>query len=189
MTYRRSVLTALLLSVLLSACSNGGSERQSEAEGKRTAEKARRPAAELYWQLYNSIGSAASRSGGSGYFADCEEVKEDSVTYRVTTLLDPKSKSESLETLTTAVANRLKSAGWILSPASGLHRSATKNGISVELKPSPVSGTSVQLQVRSECVNVGKAADVLTADYANASDNYNSSQASASPVPTNFVKP
>lgn len=179
----------LLLAVLISACSNGKSESLSEAEGRQAADKARRPVAEVYWQLYNSIGGSASRGGGSGFFADCEKVRKDSVTYRVTTLLSSNSKKEPLESLTATVAKQLKSAGWSLSPSSGVHRSAAKNGTTVELNPSPVSGTSLQLQVRSKCVNVGKEADVLTSDYANASDSYSNSQASASPVPTAFAKP
>ncbi|MFJ9540554.1 hypothetical protein ACIRPX_25220 [Streptomyces sp. NPDC101225] len=161
----------------------------SEAKGKRVADEVRRPVAGTYWQLYNAIGKAASKGGGSGFFIDCEKAKKDSVTYRVTTLLDSGDKKEPLESLTALVAGQLKTAGWSLSPASGVHRSATKNGTTVELKPSPVSGTSVQLEVRSKCVDVGAAADLLTAEYAKASDNYSSSQASASPIPTTFVEP
>ncbi|MFJ3796490.1 hypothetical protein ACIPSJ_09385 [Streptomyces sp. NPDC090088] len=172
----------------MSACSNGTDKSPSAAEGKQTADEMRHPVAKVYWQLYNSIGSAASRGGGSGFFSDCEKVKEDSVMYRVTTLLGPSEKKESLENLTTAVAKQLKNSGWNLSPSSGVHRSATKNDISVEVNPSPITGTSVELQVRSKCVNVGKAADPLTAEYASASDKYSSSQASASPVPTTFAE-
>lgn len=51
----------LLFAVLISACSNGKSESLSEAEGRQAADKARRPVAEVYWQLYNSIGGSASR--------------------------------------------------------------------------------------------------------------------------------
>ena len=186
---RRWAPATLLLATLIGACSNGASKSHSEAEGKQVADKTRRSVAGVYWQLYNSVGSAAARGGGSGVFADCEKVKKDSVTYSVTTLLDSSDKKDSLESLTAAVAVQLKNAGWSLSPSSGVHRSATRNGTSVELKPSPISGTSVELQVRSKCVNVGKAADVLTGDYASASDRYKSSQASASPVPTTFAKP
>jgi hypothetical protein len=185
----RWVPVTLLLAVLVGACSNGTSKSLSEAEGKQVADETRRSVAEVYWKLYNSIGRTASRGGGSGFFSDCEKVKKDSVTYSVTTLLGSNGKKESLESLTQAVAVQLKSAGWKLSPSSGVRRSVTKNGSSVELKPSPVSGTSVEMQVRSNCVNVGNAADVLTGDYANASDNYSSSQASASPIPTTFAKP
>jgi hypothetical protein len=188
---RRWLSAAVLLAVTVSACSSG-SDRPSEADGKKAANETRRPVAETYWRLYRSIGNAAFTTRGDGSFARCEGNDQDLVRYTVRTILDSrdsKGSKETAEQLTTAVAARFASVGWEMS--QGLHRTVTKNGVKAELLPSEFSGdtATVAFQVQGKCVDVGAATDKLLDSYDSNTDIYDSAKKDAAPVPTTFPKP
>ena len=188
---RRWLLTFVLFAVTVSACSSG-SNRPSEADGKKIANETRRSAAETYWKLYRSIGDAAFTTGADGSFARCEKTDQELVRYTVRTVLDSRDSKGSKETeeqLTTAVAARFSRVGWHLS--QGLHRSATKNGIKAELLPPEFSGdtATVVFQVQGKCVDVGAVTDRLVDSYGPKTDVYQSSKKATAPIPTTFPKP
>lgn len=54
----------LLMIVMVSSCSSG-SNRLSVDEGKRLADKTRRPVAQTYWRLYKGIGTSVSQGAGT----------------------------------------------------------------------------------------------------------------------------
>ncbi|MGY6024967.1 hypothetical protein [Streptomyces spinosirectus] len=188
---RRWLPAAVLLAVTMSACSSG-SDKPTEADGKKTANETRRPVAETYWRLYRSLDDAAFTTRGDGSFARCEGDGQNLVRYTVRTILDSRNSKGSKETgeqLATAVATRFASAGWQMS--QGLHRTATKNGIKAELLPSGFSGdtATVAFQVQSKCVDVGSATDKLLDSYSSHTDIYDSAKKDAAPIPTTFPKP
>ncbi|MFF4837867.1 hypothetical protein [Streptomyces sp. NPDC001315] len=175
----------------ISACSSG-SNRPSEADGKKIANETRRSVAETYWQLYSSIDDAAFTTGADGSFARCEKNDQKLVRYTVRTILDSRDSKGSKETeeqLTSAVAARFSRVGWHLS--QGLHRSATKGGIKAELLPPEFSGdtATVAFEVQSKCVDVGSITDRLVDSYGPKTDVYESSKKDAAPIPTTFPKP
>jgi hypothetical protein len=177
----------LLLAALVSACSGGGGP--SVADGKRAANAARRPVAEAYWKLDNSIGTAASHPGGEGVFARCEGGPANGVVYSVRTVLGSRRANDTPGRFTAAVADRLARAGWQLAPSSGLPRSASNGDLRVDLEPPEVGGASasVALVVSGKCVDVGAAANVLLDIYVNnKTDRYPESRAAESPIPTTF---
>ena len=188
---RRWLLTVALLVVTVSACSSG-SNRPSEADGKKNANETRRSVAETYWRLYRSIGGAAFTTRADGSFARCERNDQNLVRYTVRTVLDSRGSKGSKETeeqLTAAVAARFARVGWHLS--QGLHRSTTKNDIKVELLPPEFSGdtATVAFQVQGKCVDVGAATDKLVNSYGSQTDVYESSKKDAAPIPTTFPTP
>ena len=187
---RRWPLTVALLAVTVSACSSG-SNRPTEADGKRPAGELRKPVATVFWQLYNSIGDTAFAASADGVFTACTGSKS-SMGYTVVTTFhsqeDEGGKAATQESLAATIAERLDRAGWLLSPSHGLPRSLSKKGIKVELEPPRFTGSSasVQLKVQSKCADVGAAADGLKKDYAGGSDIYKGSRASSAPIPAGF---
>lgn len=183
-------LTVVVATFLVSACS-GSSGGISAADGKRQAGELRKPVANVFWQLYNSIGDTAFAASADGVFTACEGSKS-SMGYTVVTTLHSKEgerdKAATQESLAAVIAEQLDRAGWLLSPSNGLPRSLSKKGIKVALEPPRFTGSSasVQLKVQSKCADVGAAADELKKDYAGGSDIYKGSQASAAPIPTGF---
>lgn len=189
MKFRRYTV-AFLAIAMVSACSSGDSKLSVE-DGKRLADKTRRPIAETYWQVHEAIGTSVSQGDGDGRFTDCDEVKTDSMVYRVESLLtSQKGGKEPSEDLADAAVKRLASIGWKLEPSSGVRRSATRNGVKVALRPTEINDWSIILLVQSKCVNLGAAADALEDAYRTTiPDRYKNSQAAASPVPTGFPDP
>jgi hypothetical protein len=182
--------TAFLAILMVSSCS-GGDSRLSVEDGKRLADKTRRPIAETYWQVHGAIGSSISQGVGDGRFTDCDEVKTDSMVYKAESLLtSEKGGKESSEHLADVAVKKLASIGWNLEPSSGVRRSATRNGVKVALRPTQINDWSIILQVQSKCVNLGAAADVLEEAYRTSTpDRYQNSHAASSPVPTGFPDP
>jgi hypothetical protein len=183
----RWCFAVLLVIVLVSSCSNGDS-RLNVDDGNRLADKTRRPIAETYWQLYDAIGNSVSQGGGNGVFTHCEDAAADSLIYRVDNLLTArKGGKESTERLAAIAAKRLANIGWKLKPSYGVRRSAIRNGVKVEVRPTGINDWSIVLQAQSDCVDFGAAADVIEdAYYTTVPDRYPSSRAMSSPVPTGF---
>lgn len=112
------------------------------------------------------------------------------MVYTTSNLLTSRKKEkESGERLAETAAGKLASIGWSLEPSHGVHRSATKNGVTVELRPTEINDWSIILQAQSGCVNLGAAADVLKDAYSSQSDLYHDSRAATSRVPTKFPDP
>ena len=182
-----AAFTAVIL--LATACSSKGGI--SSAQGKERANGVRKTTAEVYWKLYNSISAPASGNGGTGHFTPCGKNGSTSTRYVVRAILGATpDKGVTSESLMQAVADQLNGLGWHLSPADGIHRSAKKGGITVELEP-PSFGTSPMtvLQFESGCVDVGSALDAVVDGYYQNSDKYDDADASKSPVPTTFPSP
>ncbi|WP_406070779.1 hypothetical protein OG372_26610 [Streptomyces sp. NBC_01020] len=149
----------LTLVVFASACS-GGRDEPNSAEGKKLASDSQRSVTESYWKLYDSIGDTATRSPAQGYFKRCDGDRDDSLIYIIESVLDPKVKSPekmSREHFTDAVANRLAHIDWHFK-ASGGTRSASKDGISVEMLPSTINDRTVAFHVQSKCIDLGAVA-------------------------------
>lgn len=179
----------LMVVVMVSSCSSGSSAPSVE-EGKHLADKTRRPVAKTYWRLYNAIGTSVSQGGGDGRFTDCEKAKADSMVYVTSNLLtSAKDGKESAENLAALASEKLAKIGWNLRPSRGVHRSATKDGVQVELRPSEINDWSIFLEAKSECVNLGAAADVLEDAYAKGPDAYPRSRAASARVPVGFPDP
>ena len=188
---RRKWLLAASTVVLLLATACSKSEISS-AQGRERANAARKPTAEVYWTLYNSISGPVFSSDGGGHFTRCGKNGSTSITYVVRSVLATKEKrGVTLESLTQTVATQLSDLGWHLSPASGPQRSVKKGGITVKLEPPEFTGSDpmTALQVQGECVDVGSAADSIIDGYYQHEDEYSGADASKSPVPTTFPSP
>jgi hypothetical protein len=159
----RRLLTSTALVVTLSACA-GGNDRPSEADGRKVADDTKRPVAAAYWRLNHSIGDAAFTASADGQFERCDRGEQDLVRYTVGTILssrDSTGKKETEEKFFASVTARFAGVGWHLS--QGLHRYATKQAVTAELSPSPISGIEAraEFQVYGKCVDAGAATDKL----------------------------
>jgi hypothetical protein len=86
------------------------------------------------------------------------------------------------------VKSRLSAVGWQLKPVSDKTQSATKDGIEVKLQPlNRITGDGGfgRLDVRGKCTNVGQAKDDVFDAYGGSKrDEYRSSSASPTPIPS-----
>ncbi|WP_327667177.1 hypothetical protein OHN37_26670 [Streptomyces sp. NBC_00485] len=191
-SHRTLLLTVavLVLVPFAAGCGEGG---MSVADGKRAANEARQPVGKTYWKVRNSLIDKVYTTSGAGGFTECADKNaKDSLLYAIDEPLSGKSKRQTDEQFVEAVKNRLNSVGWRLKPVGNKIQSAEKNGIKVQLRLLDRSGDEALavLVVQGECAKVGQAkGDIIGRYSGKAEDEYRSSPASPTPVPTTFPDP
>jgi hypothetical protein len=177
---------AVIVAAAVCASACGGST--SAADGRKAADRTRRPAAEAYWKLYAALDGAVRQTDASGEFPACANGHGNSVSYKITYTFFATSDDEPQAQLTAAVKQRLSGIGWKLQPDQEHTYKATRDAITVRLReivlnaPGPQADT---LYVETGCVDVGKAKDVVSASL----DRYPAKDAAAAPIPTAFPSP
>lgn len=177
------------LALLMAAC---GNSEMSVAEGKKAAEQSRRPVAEAYWQVYHSIGKKMMQgSRGVGRFGECSgNDGKASVIYQIDNSIFDEDPSETGPQYVAVLRTKLASSGWKLESAGKNVYARKAKGVQVELQllhQSSGQPATVTFLFTSGCTSVGKAkAVILDAYKGQASDEYDSSDASAAPVPSGF---
>ncbi|MCX5050281.1 hypothetical protein [Streptomyces sp. NBC_00474] len=192
MTMKRlvaSVACVVTLALLTVAC---GDEEMSVPDGKKAAQQSRRPVAEAYWQVYQSIGAKMMQgSRGIGRFGECSGSDgKASVRYQINNSLFDENSNEPGTQFVARLRAKLANSKWKLEP-KGENLYAKKIGgaqVKFQLLHQP-SGHSaiVALLFGSGCISVGKAkSEILDAYKGQASDEYDFSDASAAPIPSGF---
>ena len=178
--------TLLVLSAFAAGCGDGG---MSVSDGKRAADESRQPVAKTYWKLRNALGDQFYLTLGVGGFTDCaDQNAKDSLVYIVDEPFEGKSEKQTDEQFVAMVKSRLSAVGWQLKPAGDKTQSAMKDGIEVQLRllnRTTGDGALARLVVRGKCTNVGQAKDDVFDSYGGSKrDEYRSSSASPSPIPS-----
>ncbi|MFG2964530.1 MULTISPECIES: hypothetical protein [unclassified Streptomyces] len=158
-------------------------------DGKKAADKSRQPVGETFWKLHYALANDVLLTSGTGGFTNCADPKtKDSVMYVVEEPFARKTKNQTDEQFMAIMKNRLSAADWNLKPSGDKIQSATKNGIEVQLRLLDRTGDSAalaRLDVRGKCTNVGEAKDDIFHAYGGSKrDEYTSSSASPSPIPS-----
>ncbi|MEV5847933.1 hypothetical protein AB0M32_38820 [Streptomyces sp. NPDC051985] len=161
----------------------------SAADGKKAANESRQPVGKTFWKLHYSLANHVFLTSGTGGFTNCTDPKaKDSVVYVVEEPFSRKSKAQTDEQFMTTMKNRVSAVGWDLKPSGDKVQSATKNGIEVQLRLLDRTGDSAalaRLDVRGKCTNVGDAKDDIFHAYGGSErDEYTSTSASPSPIPS-----
>jgi hypothetical protein len=179
-------VTLLALSTFAAGCSDGG---MSVTEGKKKANESRQPVANTYWKLHNALGDQFYLTLGVGGFTDCaDRSAKDSLVYAVDEPIEGKSEKQTDEQFVAMVRDRLSAVGWQLKPDGDKMQSAMKDGIEVQIRMlnrAKGDGALARLVVRGKCTKVGQAKDDVFDAYGGSKrDEYRSSSASPSPIPT-----
>jgi hypothetical protein len=172
------------LALLMAACGDG---EMSTADGKKAAEQSRRPVAEAYWQVYRSIGAELMQgSRGIGRFGECSGGDgKASVRYQIDNSLFDEKSGETGAQYVAELRAKLASSRWKLEPAGKDVYAKKVQGVQVQLRL--LRHATVTFLFESGCTAVGKAKGVILDAYdGQASDEYDSSKASAAPVPNGF---
>ncbi|WP_405563278.1 hypothetical protein [Streptomyces sp. NBC_01180] len=177
------------LASVLSACGGGGA---NAADGKKDAERARRPVAESYWKIYRAIGEEGMTA--SGRFTECTGGDVDkSAMYEIYSPLTEGAQKVGDAEFLASLKNKLSGAGWNLRASGKNAYSAKAHDVTlvlVFLQREADQGPRFSLWTRSACTPVGNAKKDLLRDYGSqSSDKYDPKDASASPVPTGFPDP
>ncbi|WP_405659288.1 hypothetical protein [Streptomyces sp. NBC_00079] len=177
---------ALVLAALATGC---GDERIGISDGKRAADESRLPVAKTYWRLHDALANQVYLTLGVGGFTDCADRNmKNSVEYVVDEPLAAKSEKQTEGQFVAMTKSILSAAGWELKPAGDKIQSAKKNGIEVQLRSFDRTGDDgalVRLVVVGKCTNVGQAKDDIFDAYGGSErDEYRSSSASPTPIPS-----
>ena len=172
---------ALVLALFAVGC---GDEGMRDADVRRAANEVRQP-------LRNSLGDQIYMTWGTGGFTECADRNaKDSLVYIIDEPFEGKSERQTDEQFVAMVRGRLSAVGWKLKPAGNKIQSAEKDGINVQLRllhRTAGDGALARLVVLGRCTNVGQAKDDVIGYYSGSKrDEYRSSSASPTPVPTTF---
>lgn len=186
-----STVTALALTLSVAGCGDDGT---SETGGKKAADEARQPVGRTYWKLHGSLGDQVYETSGIGRFYECtDKDAKNSLIYIINEPFQAKSAKQTDEQFVSMAKGRLSAVDWNLEPSGDKVQSAEKNGVTVQLRllgrPSG-EGALARLVVQSKCTDVGQAKDDLLRSYSGPTgDEYRSSSASPTPIPTTFPDP
>ncbi|WP_328331776.1 MULTISPECIES: hypothetical protein [unclassified Streptomyces] len=189
---KRNGLICVSVAALVSLLGACGGDATSAADGKKAAERARRPVAQSYWKIYRASG--ATGQVAFGRFTECTDRNaKNSSMYEIYAPIIEGDKKESDAEFLASLKSKLSAAGWDLRSSGKKAYSSTVHGVTlviVPLKGEAGQGPRASLWTRSECIPVGNAKKELLHDYGSqSSDKYDPKDASASPVPTGFPDP